>query len=66
MRGERAASPVSCTMWSPTISMVGVQAETARLTTPGMPPAGAERLRAIGDTARTALTEMRRLLGVFA
>jgi signal transduction histidine kinase len=29
-----------------------------------MPPAGAERLRAIGDTARTALTEMRRLLGV--
>jgi signal transduction histidine kinase len=53
-------------MWSPTMSMVAVQAETARLTTPGMPPAGAERLRAIGDTARTALTEMRRLLGVFA
>jgi signal transduction histidine kinase len=51
-------------MWSPTMSMVAVQAETARLTTPGMPPAGAERLRAIGDTARTALTEMRRLLGV--
>ena len=46
------------------ISMVAVQAETARLTTPGMPPAGAERLRVIGDTARTALTEMRRLLGV--
>jgi signal transduction histidine kinase len=46
------------------ISMVAVQAETARLTTPGMPPAGAERLRAIADTARTALTEMRRLLGV--
>jgi signal transduction histidine kinase len=46
------------------ISMVAVQAETARLTTPGMPPVGAERLRAIGDTARTALTEMRRLLGV--
>jgi signal transduction histidine kinase len=46
------------------ISMVAVQAEMARLTTPGMPPAGAERLRAIGDTARTALTEMRRLLGV--
>lgn len=46
------------------ISMVAVQAETARLTTPGMPAAGAERLRAIGDTARTALTEMRRLLGV--
>jgi signal transduction histidine kinase len=46
------------------ISMVAVQAETARLTTPGMPPAGAQRLADIGDTARTALTEMRRLLGV--
>jgi signal transduction histidine kinase len=46
------------------ISMVAVQAETARLTTPGMPTAGAQRLTAIGDTARTALTEMRRLLGV--
>jgi len=46
------------------ISMVAVQAETARLTTPGMPPAGAQRLLAIGDTARAALTEMRRLLGV--
>ena len=29
-----------------------------------MPPDGARRLIAIGDTARTALTEMRRLLGV--
>lgn len=46
------------------ISMIAVQAETARLTTPEMPPAGAQRLSAIGDTARTALTEMRRLLGV--
>jgi signal transduction histidine kinase len=46
------------------ISMVAVQAETARLTTPGLPAAGAQRLSAIGDTARTALTEMRRLLGV--
>ncbi|MEV4225337.1 sensor histidine kinase [Nonomuraea sp. NPDC049725] len=46
------------------ISMVSVQAETARLTTPGLPAAGAERLTAIGDTARAALTEMRRLLGV--
>ena len=46
------------------ISMVAVQAETARLTTPGMPPVGAQRLSAIGDTARAALTEMRRLLGV--
>jgi signal transduction histidine kinase len=46
------------------ISMISVQAETARLTTPGMPAEGAERLLAIGDTARAALTEMRRLLGV--
>ena len=46
------------------ISMISVQAETARLTTPGMPPEGASRLLAIGETARTALTEMRRLLGV--
>ncbi len=46
------------------ISMIAVQAETARLATPGLPPAGADRLRAIGDTARGALTEMRRLLGV--
>jgi signal transduction histidine kinase len=46
------------------ISMIAVQAEAARLTTAGMPAAGAQRLSAIGDTARDALTEMRRLLGV--
>jgi signal transduction histidine kinase len=46
------------------VSMVAVQAETARLTTLGMPEEGRERLAAIGDTARDALTEMRRLLGV--
>ncbi|UWE09902.1 sensor histidine kinase [Actinacidiphila bryophytorum] len=46
------------------ISVIAVQAETARLTTPGMPPAGAARLSEIGDTARAGLTEMRRLLGV--
>jgi signal transduction histidine kinase len=46
------------------ISMIAVQAETARLATPGLPPAGVRQLLAIGDTARTALTEMRRLLGV--
>ena len=46
------------------ISMIAVQAESARLTTPGMPAAGAQQLSAIGDTARSALTEMRRLLGV--
>src|SRR5215470_6170439 len=46
------------------ISMIAVQAEAARVATPGMPAEGARRLAAIGDTARTALTEMRRLLGV--
>jgi signal transduction histidine kinase len=46
------------------ISMIAVQAETARLATPDMPAAGAQRLLSIGDTARAALTEMRRLLGV--
>ncbi|MEU6431291.1 histidine kinase [Microbispora sp. NPDC046973] len=46
------------------ISVVAVQAETARLTTPGMPAVGAQRLSEIGDAARAALTEMRRLLGV--
>jgi signal transduction histidine kinase len=46
------------------ISMIAVQAEAARLTTPGMPDAGAERLLEIGDRARAGLTEMRRLLGV--
>ena len=46
------------------ISMIAVQAETARLTTPALPSAGAQRFAAIGDTARAGLTEMRRLLGV--
>ncbi|GAB3670567.1 hypothetical protein GCM10027589_39070 [Actinocorallia lasiicapitis] len=46
------------------ISMIAVLAETARLTTSGMPAAGAQRLSEIGDAARAALTEMRRLLGV--
>jgi signal transduction histidine kinase len=46
------------------ISMIAVRAEAARLTTPGMPEAGAQRLREIGDTALAGLAEMRRLLGV--
>jgi signal transduction histidine kinase len=46
------------------ISMIAVQAETARLTTPGLSETGAQRFAAIGDTARAGLTEMRRLLGV--
>jgi signal transduction histidine kinase len=46
------------------ISIIVVQAETARLTTPDLPPAGAQRLTEISGTARAGLTEMRRLLGV--
>ncbi|WP_353951524.1 histidine kinase [Knoellia sp. S7-12] len=46
------------------LSMISVQAETARLTTPELHPEGEQRLKDIGDIARTALTEMRRLLGV--
>jgi len=46
------------------ISMIAVQAETGRLTVPGLPEAGARRFGEIGDTARAGLTEMRRLLGV--
>jgi signal transduction histidine kinase len=44
--------------------MISVQAETARLATPGMPERGADRLRAIGEAARAALTDMHQLLGV--
>ena len=46
------------------ISMIAVQAETARETTPGLPAAGTQRLAEIAGTARAGLTEMRRLLGV--
>jgi len=46
------------------LSVVSIQAETTRLTIPDMPAQGARQLEAIGETARTALTEMRRLLGV--
>jgi signal transduction histidine kinase len=46
------------------ISMIAVDAEVGRLTTPGLPEDGAKRLQAIAETARTALAEMRRLLGV--
>jgi signal transduction histidine kinase len=46
------------------ISMISVQAEAARLATPGLPDRAADRLRAIGDTARAALTDMHQLLGV--
>jgi signal transduction histidine kinase len=46
------------------ISLIALQADTVRLTTTGLPVEGAAGLVTIGDTARTALTEMRRLLGV--
>src|SRR6266545_5277632 len=46
------------------VSMIAVQAETARLATAGMPEEGRRRLEAIGATARDALGEMRRLLAV--
>jgi signal transduction histidine kinase len=46
------------------VSTIAIQADTARLTTPGLPPAGAEKLEAIAHTARDAMTEMRRILGV--
>jgi signal transduction histidine kinase len=46
------------------VSMIAVQADTARLATPGMPEQGRERLEIIGTTARDTMTELRRLLGV--
>jgi signal transduction histidine kinase len=46
------------------ISMIAVQSEAARLLVPDLAPDGRRRLVEIGDTARAALTEMRRLLGV--
>jgi len=46
------------------ISMIAVQAEMARETTPDLPAAGVQRLAEIAGTARAGLTEMRRLLGV--
>jgi len=46
------------------LSMISLQAEAARLSTPGLPAEEATRLSAIGDSARTALAEMRRLLGL--
>jgi signal transduction histidine kinase len=46
------------------VSAIAVQAESARLTTEGLPEEGQAHFEAIGQTARDALTEMRRLLGV--
>ena len=46
------------------VSAIAVQAESARLTTKDLPEEGRAHFEAIGQTARDALTEMRRLLGV--
>jgi signal transduction histidine kinase len=46
------------------VSAIAVQAESARLTTEDLPDEGRAHFQAIGQTARDALTEMRRLLGV--
>jgi signal transduction histidine kinase len=46
------------------VSAIAVEAETARLTTKRLPKEGREHFEAIGRTARDALDEMRRLLGV--
>jgi signal transduction histidine kinase len=46
------------------ISRIAIQTETARYTTPGLPDLADARLAAIGDSARDALVEMRRILAV--
>jgi signal transduction histidine kinase len=46
------------------VSVIAVQAETARLTTPDLSEEGKKRFAAIGDAARNSLTELRRLLGI--
>jgi signal transduction histidine kinase len=46
------------------VSLMAVQAEAAGALLPGRPEEAAGSVSVIGDTARTALTELRRLLGV--
>jgi len=46
------------------VSLMAVQAEAAGALLPGRPAEAARSVNVIGDTARTALTELRRLLGV--
>ena len=46
------------------ISMIVVEADTARLATPGMPADGERHLLSIRSTARDAMDELRRVLGV--
>jgi signal transduction histidine kinase len=46
------------------LSVIAVESEVARLTSPDLSPDASGRLEAIAGTAREALTETRRLLGV--
>jgi signal transduction histidine kinase len=46
------------------LSVIAVQSETARLTSPKLSPDARSRFEAIAQTARDALAETRRLLGV--
>jgi len=46
------------------LSVIAVESEAARLTSGKLPRAAGERLESIASTAREALTETRRLLGV--
>jgi signal transduction histidine kinase len=46
------------------LSVIAIESEAARMTSPGLPAAAGDRLGSIAATAREALTETRRLLGV--
>lgn len=46
------------------LSVIAIESEAARLTSPELGPGAGSRLEAIAATAREALTETRRLLGV--
>ncbi|MFF8293054.1 sensor histidine kinase [Streptomyces sp. NPDC016309] len=46
------------------VSMIAVQAESATYTTPDLSPQAREALQQIAGTARSSMTELRRLLGV--
>ena len=46
------------------ISLIALQTEAAVLTSPGLSPEATKLLADVGDAARTALTEMRRIVGV--
>ena len=46
------------------VSLIAVQAATARYSIAGLPPAGGQAFDDIAEQARTALTELRTVLGV--